>query len=321
MSAGGTEQALGERSERGPRPISAGCRRGFGARRGLRAQRRPPGHHLAVVGRRAPARRDHQGALPQRLDAGPRRAHRRAHAAGRWTSLRRPPSDDRGWSWPRVHLHKIHEVLDISDRITVLRGGRNVGTIPAAEASRARLVELMVGRTVALESQPSRGSGGQVRLSVKDLRVKGDRGIEAVRGLSLEVSAGEIVGIAGVSGNGQRDLSEAIAGLRSPLSGSIRLGDAELAGANPADARAGGLAYVPEERMRDGVVPAFTSHRTSCSWRIGVVTTPGSGSCAPARSSSSLPGADLRFRREDAFAGNSGPEPLGREHPKADHGP
>ena len=154
--------------------------------------------------------------------------------------------------------HKIHEVLDISDRITVLRGGRNVGTIPAAEASRARLVELMVGRTVALESQPSRGSGGEVRLSVEDLRVKGDRGIEAVRGLSLEVCAGEIVGIAGVSGNGQRELSEAIAGLRPALSGSIRLGDAELAGANPADARAAGLAYVPEERMRDGVVPAFT---------------------------------------------------------------
>ena len=154
--------------------------------------------------------------------------------------------------------HKIHEVLDISDRITVLRGGRNVGTIPSSDASRARLVELMVGRSVALESQPSRGAGGDVRLSVKDLRVRGDRGIEAVRGLSLEVSAGEIVGIAGVSGNGQRELSEAIAGLRAPLSGSIRLGDAELAGANPADARSAGLAYVPEERMRDGVVPAFT---------------------------------------------------------------
>jgi simple sugar transport system ATP-binding protein len=154
--------------------------------------------------------------------------------------------------------HKIHEVLDISDRITVLRAGRNVGTIQSSEASRARLVELMVGRAVALESQPSKGTGGEVRLSVKDLHVKGDRGIEAVRGLSLEVSAGEIVGIAGVSGNGQRELSEAIAGLRTPLSGSIRLGDAELSAANPADARAAGLAYVPEERMRDGVVPFFT---------------------------------------------------------------
>jgi len=154
--------------------------------------------------------------------------------------------------------HKIHEVLDISDRITVLRGGRNVGTIPAAEASRGRLVELMVGRSVALESQPPKGLGRDLRLSVKDLRVRGDRGTEAVRGLSLEVFSGEVVGIAGVSGNGQRELSEAIAGLRTPLSGSIRLGDAELAGASPADARSAGLAYVPEERMRDGVVPDFT---------------------------------------------------------------
>jgi simple sugar transport system ATP-binding protein len=154
--------------------------------------------------------------------------------------------------------HKIHEVLDISARITVLRAGRNVGTIEAAEATRERLVELMVGRSVALESQTAEGSPGEVRLAVRDLRVRGDRGTEAVRELSMEICAGEIVGIAGVSGNGQRELAEAIAGIRQPLSGSIRLGDHELAGARPADARAAGLAYVPEERMRDGVVPEFS---------------------------------------------------------------
>ena len=154
--------------------------------------------------------------------------------------------------------HKIHEVLDISARITVLRAGHNVGTIDAAEASRERLVELMVGRSVALESQTTKGTGGELRLSVKDLRVKGDRGTEAVRGLSLDVSAGEIVGIAGVSGNGQRELAEAIAGIRATMSGSIRLDGTELADAKPAEARAAGLAYVPEERMRDGVVPQFT---------------------------------------------------------------
>jgi len=154
--------------------------------------------------------------------------------------------------------HKVHEVLELSNRITVLRGGRNVGTLTAAEASRGRLVELMVGHTVAPETPPPRGNPGELRLSVSDLSVKGDRGTEAVRGLSLEVFAGEIVGIAGVSGNGQRELSEAIAGLRTPLSGSIRLGRAELAGASPAQARRAGLAYVPEERMRDGVVPDFT---------------------------------------------------------------
>jgi len=154
--------------------------------------------------------------------------------------------------------HKIHEVLDISARMTVLRAGRNVGTIQASEATRERLVELMVGRSVALEGQTTKGTGGDVRLRVKDLRVKGDRGTEAVRELSLEVSAGEIVGIAGVSGNGQRELAEAIAGIRAPMSGSILLDSTELAGAKPADARAAGLAYVPEERMRDGVVPEFS---------------------------------------------------------------
>ncbi|HLN05519.1 MAG TPA: ABC transporter ATP-binding protein [Acidimicrobiales bacterium] len=151
--------------------------------------------------------------------------------------------------------HKVHEVLDLSDRITVLRDGHNVGTLSSAEASRERLVELMVGHRIALEEAPPKGGAADLRLSVTDLRVKGDRGTEAVRGLSLEVFAGEIVGIAGVSGNGQRELSEAIAGLRAPVSGSIRLGDTELAGASAADARSAGLAYVPEERMRDGVVP------------------------------------------------------------------
>ncbi|MGA3353519.1 MAG: ABC transporter ATP-binding protein [Acidimicrobiales bacterium] len=154
--------------------------------------------------------------------------------------------------------HKIHEVLDISARMTVLRAGRNVGTIQASEATRERLVELMVGRSIALESQTTKGTAGEVRLTVSDLRVRGDRGTEAVRGLSLEVCAGEIVGIAGVSGNGQRELAESVAGIRAPISGSIRLDGHELAGAKPADARAVGLAYVPEERMRDGVVPAFT---------------------------------------------------------------
>jgi len=154
--------------------------------------------------------------------------------------------------------HKIHEVLDISARMTVLRAGRNVGTIQASEATRERLVELMVGRSVALESQTTKGASGEVRLSVRDLRAKGDRGTEAVRGLSLEVASGEIVGIAGVSGNGQRELAECIAGIRAPLSGSILLEGTELAGAKPAEARSAGLAYVPEERMRDGVVPEFT---------------------------------------------------------------
>lgn len=154
--------------------------------------------------------------------------------------------------------HKINEVLDISDRITVLRSGHNVGTLESADASRAGIVELMVGHSLAVEEPPARGMAGEPRLTVKDLHVRGDRGTEAVRGLSLQVFADEIVGIAGVSGNGQRELSEAIAGLRTPTRGSILLDGTELAGASPADARAAGLGYVPEERMRDGLVPDLT---------------------------------------------------------------
>ncbi len=154
--------------------------------------------------------------------------------------------------------HKVHEVLDLSDRITVLRNGRVVGTVPVGEASRERLVEMMVGHQVAAEESPPRGEAGASRLVVKDLRVQSDRGTEAVRGVSFEVRSGELVGIAGVAGNGQRELAESIAGLRPPASGSIRLNDTELAGHGPAAIRSAGLGYVPEERMRDGVVADFS---------------------------------------------------------------
>jgi simple sugar transport system ATP-binding protein len=154
--------------------------------------------------------------------------------------------------------HKVHEVLDLSDRITVLRNGHVVGMLPAAEASRERLVEMMVGHQVAAEGHPPRAVGGSPRLVVKDLRVESDRGGDAVRGVSFEVGSGELVGIAGVAGNGQRELAEAIAGLRVPASGSIRLNDRELAGRGPAAIRSAGLGYVPEERMRDGVVADFS---------------------------------------------------------------
>jgi ABC-type uncharacterized transport system ATPase subunit len=150
--------------------------------------------------------------------------------------------------------HKVNEVLELSDRITVLRAGRTVGMLPRSSATRNALVEMMVGHEVSSELSPSERAAGRIRLEVKDLRVRGDRNTEVVRGLGLEVAEGEIVGIAGVSGNGQRELAEAIAGLRPPSSGSILLDGRELARANPAQVRDAGLGYVPEERMRDGVI-------------------------------------------------------------------
>jgi simple sugar transport system ATP-binding protein len=154
--------------------------------------------------------------------------------------------------------HKVSEVLELSDRVTVLRGGRSVGTLSREEASRDRLIEMMVGHRLSVEARPAPSSTATARLAVSGLWVKGDRGQDAVRGLDLEAGGGEIVGIAGVSGNGQRDLAEAIAGIREPTSGSITIDGAEVAGSSPADVRARGLAYVPEERMRDGVIGEFS---------------------------------------------------------------
>ena len=119
--------------------------------------------------------------------------------------------------------HKIREVLALSDRITVLRNGRKVGTVLPAEVTSHSLAEMMVGHELPAQEPPAAGGHGEVRLAVRDLHVKGDRGVDAVRGLGLEVRSGEIVGIAGVSGNGQRELAEAIAGLRTPAGGSISL--------------------------------------------------------------------------------------------------
>jgi simple sugar transport system ATP-binding protein len=154
--------------------------------------------------------------------------------------------------------HKIREVLELSDRITVLRGGRKIGTVSPAGITPHQLAEMMVGHTLPSEEVPPSASIGEVRLAVSGLHVMGDRGTEAVRDLALEVRSGEIAAIAGVSGNGQRELAEAIAGLRTPASGSIELDGIELAGRHPAQIRKAGLGFVPEERMRDGIVPGFT---------------------------------------------------------------
>jgi simple sugar transport system ATP-binding protein len=154
--------------------------------------------------------------------------------------------------------HKIREVLDLSNRITVMRAGRCVGTVLPGNVTRDELAEMMVGHELPSQEPAPPPAVAEVRLAVRDLHVRSDRGTESVRGLNMEIRAGEIVGIAGVSGNGQRELAEAIAGLRHPTSGSIRLDGTELAGRNAAFVRRSALGYVPEERMRDGVVADFT---------------------------------------------------------------
>jgi ABC-type uncharacterized transport system ATPase subunit len=150
--------------------------------------------------------------------------------------------------------HKLHEVLSISDRVTVLRDGRVVRTLNTSETNREELARLMVGREVLLRVERTPVELGPTRLKLHDLHAEGDSGLEAVRGVSLEVRAGEILGIAGVSGNGQRELAESIAGLRKLTAGRVEIDGQNVVGLHPDRLIRQGLSYIPEERMRDGVI-------------------------------------------------------------------
>lgn len=153
--------------------------------------------------------------------------------------------------------HKLHEVMAISTRITVLRDGQVIGTRPAAGVTRAELVKMMVGREVKpLLPQPVKA--GAVTLNISGLHTIGDRGTEVLRGVDLQVRAGEIVGLAGVSGNGQRELAECLSGLRKVTAGSIHMGEQEITQTPLKKRVESGLAYIPEERMRDGAVREFS---------------------------------------------------------------
>ena len=154
--------------------------------------------------------------------------------------------------------HKLHEVLALSTRITVLRNGTVTGEIPVEGATRETLANMMVGRAVKLIPDKLPADPGEVALEIRDLTVMGDRDLVAVDHLDLDVRRGEILGIAGVSGNGQRELAETIAGLRTPESGTIKVADVDVTGAHPRKVREAGLAYVPEERMREGAIAEFT---------------------------------------------------------------
>ena len=154
--------------------------------------------------------------------------------------------------------HKLREVMAISQRVTVLRAGRVEASLPAAEASEQRLALLMVGRHVDRVGRREPQAPGAAALQVRDLEALGDNGLPALRGVSFEIRQGECVGLAGVSGNGQRELAEVIAGLRRARAGSVRIGGRETTRLSPEAIRAAGLAYVPEERKRVGAIGEFT---------------------------------------------------------------
>jgi simple sugar transport system ATP-binding protein len=154
--------------------------------------------------------------------------------------------------------HKLGEVLAIADRITVLRRGKAIETLPRAGATEEGLARLMVGREVLLRVDKKPAEPGEPLLTVEDLRVREDRGLECVRGISFEVRAGEIVGIAGVDGNGQTELVEAITGLRRPESGRIVVRGRELTDEGARECLEAGLGHIPEDRQRRGLVLDFS---------------------------------------------------------------
>ena len=157
--------------------------------------------------------------------------------------------------------HKMREILAHTDRLTVLRRGKNAGSVETANTNPAEVAKMMFGERYVEDYRPieptTAANAGEVVLSVSGLRVAGDRGLDAVKDVSFTVHRGEVVGVAGVSGNGQRELQEAIAGLRSASSGSVTIAETDCSKMGPKGRTKAGLAYVPEDRLGTGLAPGL----------------------------------------------------------------
>jgi simple sugar transport system ATP-binding protein len=153
--------------------------------------------------------------------------------------------------------HKLHEVKQVSDRVTVLREGRVVGKVDTADAQPKDLARMMVGKDLVLPTRAPNESIGDPVLVVDNLKVQDDRGLDAVDGLSITVNAGEVVGIAGVSGNGQRELAQGIVGLMKVTEGSVHLSGADITGSSVLNTIKAGIAYVPQSRLGMGLAPGL----------------------------------------------------------------
>jgi ABC-type uncharacterized transport system ATPase subunit len=154
--------------------------------------------------------------------------------------------------------HKLREVFEVADRISVMRAGQMVGTVKPAEATLEMLAEMMVGRKVILQIDKVEAQPGETILTVDELRVMDERRHLAVDGVTLSVRAGEILGVAGVQGNGQTELVEALTGLRHSQSGKISILEQDITQASPRQITEAGSAHVPEDRHKHGLVLAFS---------------------------------------------------------------
>ncbi|CYX54393.1 ABC transporter ATPase [Streptococcus suis] len=154
--------------------------------------------------------------------------------------------------------HKLDEIRAVADSVTVIRRGKSIETVAVEGATNQDLAEWMVGRSVSFKTEKVEASPKEVILSIKDLVVNENRGIPAVKGLSLDVRAGEVVGIAGIDGNGQSELIQAITGLRKVKSGSITIKGEEVVGKTPRKITEMQVSHVPEDRHRDGLVLPMT---------------------------------------------------------------
>lgn len=166
--------------------------------------------------------------------------------------------------------HKLKEVLAVADRITVMRAGRVVGTVAPAETDEAHLAAMMVGREVILKVDKEPATPGEDVLKVEGLRVSDKRGLEVVRGVSFAVRAGEILGIAGVQGNGQTELVEALTGLRPTGAGQMVLSGKDVTGKPPRPIIETGMSHIPEDRQRHGLVLSYpiTDNMVLCTYYL-----------------------------------------------------
>src|SRR5512138_1469477 len=154
--------------------------------------------------------------------------------------------------------HKLYEVVEISNRVTVLRDGRKIGTRPTSEITKQGLANWMVGREVTFAPDRGEVERAECRLQLDQVSCGSDRGTPGLRNVSLDLYSGEILGIAGVSGNGQRELAEAVTGLRRVTDGHVLLEGRDVTNLAPGELTERMLSYIPEERMRDGMIKNFS---------------------------------------------------------------